>query len=923
MSGERKQVGPYKIDRELGRGGMGEVYLAHDTRLGRQVAIKALPAHLAQDPDRLARFQREAKVLASLNHPNVAAIYGLEEAGGQQHLILEYVEGETLAVQLERGALAFDEALPIARQIAEALEAAHDKGIIHRDLKPGNVMVTPDGVVKVLDFGLARATEATPSSASSPVTPDSPTVTVPAPTHSPTIPGAIMGTAGYMSPEQARGKSVDKRSDIFSFGCVLYETLTGAGPFQGETVTDSLGAILHREPDWTRLPARTPARIGELLERCLAKDRKQRLHDIGDARLDLERAIAGREWTHAAARESPRTNLTALTLAAILLAGLGVGVWIWLGPRLRAGGNAQPICLALTIPPGLTVAPPPGFSSRQAYISGDGRTMVVRDQPRNVAGAAPAPARIYTRRLDSYEFKPLAGTEGALWGAPSRDGINLLFLVPVASGAPQKRLALMPLDGSAPATTIADWKDSWRSGVELSNGDILVMEGDATFVRLPKGGGAPSVPRLMDAGRTGVSHFEFVGQELPGNRGALVNIVFYDARGYHYSVGVMAPDNGKVKLLVEDGGNAVYSPTGHLLFARGGVLLAAPFDLNRVEMRGAPVAVWSGLAATYQSSPGYFQLTERGALFYRPGQAGASRSLALLGAGGRVEPWSPQPWPLDSQLEVSPDGRRFVCSLVNGRSIDELWVSPVDHPDFGRLGSDPNADCYSALWSPDGARVAYFRRGKDGRDGVYLQNADGGEARRLLRMESDLQCFLTGWLPDGAMLLTLAAADKTKAMVLPPGDAEADVSRLRPLLPGNFNRTLARLSPDGALVAFTSDETEKVQTWVAEIRAGAVAGRPLQIKTSGSISHAWGPDARTLFIQDERSRLMKVTLTNAPTLSASAPVEVADLEKLQIHLWSVLPDGRFFVGLKKENETEITRYNLVLNWTEVVKKKLP
>ena len=262
-----ESIGPFRIERELGRGGMGEVFLGHDTRLDRRVAIKALPAHLASDPDRLARFQREAKVLASLNHPGIGAIYGLEEANGHSYLILEYVEGETLADQLTKGAIPVNEALSIARQIAEALEVAHEKGVIHRDLKPGNVMVTPDIVVKVLDFGLARTAEGLPSSTSAPATADSPTIDSPAPVNSPTIPGVILGTAGYMSPDQARGKPVDKRSDIFSFGCVLYEMLTGAKPFQGETVADSIGATLHKTIDLERLPPTTPANVRRVLKR--------------------------------------------------------------------------------------------------------------------------------------------------------------------------------------------------------------------------------------------------------------------------------------------------------------------------------------------------------------------------------------------------------------------------------------------------------------------------------------------------------------------------------------------------------------------------------------------------------------------------------------------------------------------------------
>jgi len=325
------KLGPYEILSPLGAGGMGEVYRAKDTRLDRTVAIKALPAHLAQDPDRLSRFQREAKVLASLNHPCIGAIHGLEEADGHRYLVLEYVEGETLADRLKRGAIPVDEALPIAKQIAEALEAAHEKGVIHRDLKPGNIMLTSEGKVKVLDFGLARTADGAPSTTSTPFNADSPTATSPAPIHSPTIPGAIMGTAGYMSPEQARGKPVDKRSDIFSFGCVLYECLTGRRTFDGETTTDVIGAILHKEPDYSALPSETPPGIRRLLDRCLAKDRNSRLHDIADARLELESAGTEADQGVVAPRRARLPWLLAGTLAVVALASVLIAS--------RAGGR--------------------------------------------------------------------------------------------------------------------------------------------------------------------------------------------------------------------------------------------------------------------------------------------------------------------------------------------------------------------------------------------------------------------------------------------------------------------------------------------------------------------------------------------------------------------------------------------------------
>ena len=405
MVGSLTQVGPYRIERELGRGGMGEVYLATDTRLDRKVAIKALPAHLATDSDRLARFQREAKVLASLNHPGIAAIYGLEEASGHQYLILEFVEGETLADQLKRGAIPVDDALRLAKQIAEAVEAAHEKGVIHRDLKPGNVMVNGEGTVKVLDFGLARTAEGAPSTTDA-ATADSPTVTSPAPVHSPTIPGAIMGTAGYMSPEQARGKPVDKRSDIFSFGCVLYEMLTGAQPFAGETVTDSLGAILHREANGALLPPGTPPRVRELLSHCLAKDRKSRLRDIGDARLALDLAITEpKELAQAAHDPRPWWRSPAVLASAALLA---LAMVITLLGRKPVPGAKQSerlvIRSTLALPKGMTLLD----SLRAVAVSPDGRQVVLSLTAKEGA----SPPSLFLRDLSRLEFRALAGTEG-------------------------------------------------------------------------------------------------------------------------------------------------------------------------------------------------------------------------------------------------------------------------------------------------------------------------------------------------------------------------------------------------------------------------------------------------------------------------------------------------------------------------------
>ena len=910
----------YRLVEQIGEGGMGVVWRAPATPLGRAVAIKVLPETVANDPERMARFEREARLLASLNHPNIAAIYGVGSEGGVRFLAMELIEGDDLAVRIAQGPLPVVEALQLARQIAEALEAAHEKGVIHRDLKPANVKVTPDGQVKVLDFGLAKAV-AGDSATSGPTS--TPTI-LPTMTSAGTAVGMILGTAAYMSPEQARGKVVDRRADIWAFGCVLFECLTGRRAFSGETVSDTLAKILEREPDLAALPGSTPPRVRELLQRCLAKDPKLRLRDIGDARIALDEVLAtrspsGRLLVSDLPGDAParrRIAPLALVIAGAIGLGLGAGLWSMFRPHTSGSQGAPPTCV--------TVGMPPDVSVEGVHLTRDGRTLVVRGRPKSSDSSVTPQSRVYIRRLDRYEFKELAGTEGIVGSMTNRDNRSLNFLAPLSPGAPQIRIARIPIDGSAPATTLADWNDSWSNIVELSNGDLLILQGQSTFVRLPKDGGAPSAPVTLDAGRPGVSLYQFTGATLPADSGVFVDVVLYDARGWHYSVGVVDVKSGKVKVVEEDGGSALYSPTGHLLFARGDTVLAVPFDPDRLETRGAPVAVWNGLSARFSFLPGRFSLTNDGALFYRPGQAGSDRQLAFLDATGKIQPWAPEKRALDGPAAASPDGRRVAFSIVSARGIDEIWVSDVDQPGPRKLGTDPNADCTVPLWSPDGRRIAYARHGKDAKDGVYIQDADGGEARLVLKRESDdIEIVPNSWLPDGsALLLMRFGPGQGKLAILPIAGGEADSSRLRPVLPGTANKFLPKLSRDGRLLAFITDESGNPVSYVAEFHPDGSTGRPVEVKTSGSFGHAWATDGRTLFVEDERHRLMKVVVTPGPELSISAPTQVQDLDKLRVQMWTVLPDGRLFVGMRNENEDEITRYSLVLNWTEELKRKM-
>jgi WD40 repeat protein len=908
-----RDLSHYRLVDQIGEGGMGVVWRATDTTLGRDVAIKVLPEAFAGDPERMARFEREARVLASLNHPHVASIYGVGSADGVRFLAMELVEGDDLAVRIARGPVPVAEAIEIARQIAEALEAAHEKGVIHRDLKPANVKLTTDGEVKVLDFGLAKAIEGDTGASGSVAMTRSPTITSPM-----TAANVILGTAAYMSPEQARGKSVDRRADIWAFGCVLYECLTGRRAFAGETVSDTIARILEREPDLDSLPGATPPRVRELLSRCLDKDPRHRLRDIGDARIVLEEVLAARSPSGrllmkdmgargAESRSASRVAPAAWAIAA-LLAGAALGALL----AVRAGGrDIGTLCVTVGMPPGVLI--------HSVVLTDDGRTLLVRGQPRGGADARAMPERLYARTLDHYEFREIGGTEEVLGLVATYGDHTALIVLPTSPGAAQFRLARVPIDGSAPPTTITEWKNSWNGPIlRTEGGDLLIREGSQSFVRVPAAGGSPSAPIKMDAGRPGVSFIQ-LGRMLPGDRAVLVDVIVYDSHGWHYSIGVMDARTGKVRIIEEDGGSAVYSPTGHLLFARGDAILAMPFDLGRLAPRGAPVAVWSGISTNFSFIPAIFSLTRDGSLFYRPGQLGGDRSLAIFDASGKLEPWSTERRAVDTAPVISPDGRRFACTIANARGIDEVWTSDLDSPGFQRVGTDPNADASQCVWSPDGRRIAYFRRGRDGKDGIYVQNSDGGEATQFLKHD---ECVPASWMPDGASLLVFRrGSEKGSLAILRLAGEANDTTRLHPILPGSFNIFGAALSPDGRWIAYRSDEAGTPNAYVVELRTDGSTGRPVQIKTDQALDVHWAPSGKTLYILDQRNRLMKTVLTGSG-LSFTPPVEVCDLDKLGVLLWSALPDGRLFFGLKNENEGETTRYNLALNWTEELKRKM-
>jgi eukaryotic-like serine/threonine-protein kinase len=577
------QIGPYQITRELGRGGMGVVYLATDTRLNRQVAIKALPAEWASDPLRLDRFQREAKTLASLNHPEVAGIYGVEELEGAQYLVLEYVAGQTLAEMLDGGPLPVDDVIELAVQIAAGVEAAHEAGVIHRDLKPANIIVTPDGKAKVLDFGLARTDDSSSSSVPS-LSPDSPTITSPAAQHSPTMPGVILGTAAYMSPEQARGRRVDKRTDIWSFGVVLYEMLTGASPFVGETVSDSIGAVLHKDLELDRLPPQTPANVRRVLDRCLVRDRNLRFRDIGDVRLELlrtdEQPIARAE----AGRSLP------LWLIPAVLAGLvtvALAVWM-LQPAVKPSPPAvvQPVVLPvvqadIALPGDLKLAHSfvPGIA-----ISADGRTLAfaageLDAEDEITETSAYFRGGLYIRRLGEPDAVPVAGAEHARQPAFSPDGSRLAYMKPdnLVAG----KIETIAVTGGRPTTLALG--NRFIVGLDWSEDGRIVFGTNEGLRSIPEAGGAITELTAKNADAEEMIHaFPHV---LPGGVGILYTVAMQSLDPAEITVRVLDMTSGESRELLKNASNARYA-RGQLVFARKHMLHAIPFDLETLTLGG-------------------------------------------------------------------------------------------------------------------------------------------------------------------------------------------------------------------------------------------------------------------------------------------------------------------------------------------------
>jgi serine/threonine protein kinase len=882
------RLGSYEITAPIGAGGMGEVYRAHDTKLERTVAIKVLPEAFAEDPDRLARFQREARLLAALNHPNIATIHGLEQSSGTHYLVMELVPGETLAERIRRaGSIPCEEALTIAEQMAGALEAAHDKGIIHRDLKPANVKVTPAGAVKVLDFGLAKAftgedSDADPS--------NSPTLS-----HGRTLQGVILGTAAYMSPEQAKGKAVDKRTDLWAYGCVLYEMLTGRRAFDGEDVTDILAAVVKAEPDWTRLPTTTPAGIRTLLRRCLRKDRTLRMRDAGDARLEIQEALSAPDIDRSPPpgdRIPTRVrHRLPVAVGAVIVGALISGLAAW---HLKPTPPLLPRPVSRTViplPPGTRL---PGSPQPSLTISPDGTQLAF-------VATQGGRQRLYLRALNSLETRTLPDTEGAVSPFFSPDGQWLGFF----AGGHLKKISVNGGAAISLCDTPAGYGASWGT-----QDTIVFSVPGAVLEQVPAEGGSPQALTHLAAGEA----VHFLPEFLPGGRAVLFSA------GPQLRVAVYSMDTGERRDLVQSATSAHYVRPGYLVYAQpaGGTLMAVPFDAERLEVTGEAAPVVEGVRQSIigPSLAQYISSNTGSLVYVAEGTAPADRTLVWVDRQGVAQPL-PAPRRAYFFPRLSPGGDRVAVSIRDGGAI-HVWLYDLRRGGLSR-GTFEGAINYAGPWTPDGQRIALFSD-EQGVPNVFWLRSDGSGKLERLTTSKDLQAP-NSWSPDGQTLAFIQTSPATghDILVLHLSDR-----KVQPLVQTPFNDTAPSFSPDGHWLAYASDESGRYQIYVQPYPG---PGRKWQISTDGGTEPVWNPDGRELFYRNG-DRMMAVNVRTRPGSAPGNPVLLFrgsyDPTPITFPNYDVAPDGQRFLMIKAPGESEGSgQIVVVLNWSDELKRLVP
>ena len=876
----------YRLVEKIGQGGMGEVFRAEDTKLGREVAIKVLPEMMAADADRLARFEREARSLAALNHPNIAAIYGLEEADDTRFLVLELVPGETLAEHIERGPIPVEQALQIARQIAEGMAEAHAAGILHRDLKPANVKVTPDGKVKVLDFGLAKPFLPDPASGSPDLT-QSPTLTFAGATQA----GMLLGTAAYMSPEQARGQAVDRRADIWAFGVVLFEMLAGARMFGGGTVSDTLASVLKEEPGWDALPSGTPPAARRLLRRALEKDPARRLRDIIDARLEIDDAL-NEPVGVADSVDGPGASTggaPALLPWAVALVAVAAAVWFGF---VGMGGDAKegpaPRVAAAILPP-----PETGFDlSDGMALSPDGKRLAFATR------GADGETRLWVRHLDRTVAEPVVGTEGGEAPFWSPDGRELGFLA-------EDRLKRINLASGA-VETLADV--AFRRGAAWSTGgDIVFLPrwGSPLHRVLRTGGAAEPVTVLEVAG--GDTHYW--PSFLPDGRRFLYLVRTYgrgENRG-QIRLGSLDDPTGS-KLLFPSNSNAVYVPPGYILWWHDGNLRAQRFDADRGELSGEPFALIPGVRFDPRIGLAAFTVSNNGVLIYQEGGTEAGNQLVWYDRqGNELGPVGPAGSLYTPTL--SPDGSRIVLDISGETNQGDIWILDVERGSGTRFTTFAEDDS-KPIFSDDGDSVAFFSMHETGRPAVWIKPVRGGQEPRLVVQDADADLVPHGWHGD---LLLVERNHQAQVGLWTYSLAD---EKLEPYVDTEFTESAAALSADGRFAAYHSDESGRNEVYVQGFPSG---GERWSVSPDGGKTPRWRADGKELYYVSLDDEIMAVAVTTdaAGRLEFSVPVRLFRVDiKQSDNTQFDSADGERFLVNTNIRAGAADPLTLVLNWQE-------
>ena len=908
-------LGSYTVTAKIGEGGMGEVYQARDTKLDRDVALKVLPEAFTADPDRLARFEREAKVLASLNHPNIGTIYGLEESedGKFRALVLELIEGPTLADRIAQGPIPVDEALPIATQIADALEAAHEQGVIHRDLKPANVKVRNDGTVKVLDFGLAKAFAPEASGAD---LSDSPTISL---TAAATQMGMIIGTAAYMAPEQAKGKPVDKRADVWAFGAVLYEMLAGRKPFPGEDVSDTLATVIKSEPDWEALPDETPPWITQLLRACLHKQPRRRVHDMADVRLAMEGVFTPPASTLVGSVASPSgwwQRPLPLASAVLVVAGLAAGA----GWASRTTPAPVAEVVRFTITPAEIGALQTPDQNRNLAISPDGSRVVYSVPLGDEEPGAAGPPSLRLRRLDRFESVSLL--DGRTARAPffSPDGQSIGFISEL------RLLQRVSVTGGA-AMTLAEFEnEDDMGGLQrfpgmswTTDGDVIIGGIGSGLYRIPDGGGAPELLTTPDANLDETEHlWPFA---IPDRNTALFVIV-QGAAPVNGELATVALDTGVVTRLGITGTNPRYLSSGHLVFASAdGSLRAVGFDPVELETSGNPVPVVEGVQVK-GSGAANFDVSDRGTLVYISGDPlqMAPRTLTWVDRDGTSEPIDLPPRAY-TYARLSPDGRRIALDARDEEF--DIWIWDLARETLQRFTRGPGFN-RAPVWTPDGERLAFSAVSDDGIERLHWQAADGSGQPEPLTTGPG---FPTGFTPDGGRLVfgPQFAGASDLSIIGVDGSGVEEV-----LLDESFSETNAQVSPDGRWLAYQSNESGRFEIYVRPFPNVDDGLQP--VSSDGGSRPRWSADGTELFYYAEPDAIMTVPVTPGDELTLGRPtVAVQGPYARPLNTgthYDVSRDGQRFLLLVDTPSADGERrpaqqVHVVTNWVEELKELVP